>query len=404
MAAVARKEASGTPPHRPELADIVPAYGAPYCSEHPLTAPQQKALRDIAQCRTAALGGHLEQCQACGVTRPVYNSCRNRHCPKCQALAQAQWREAQRALLLPVPYFHVVFTLPHALNDLLRFNARLLYACLFHCVAATLTEFAADPRHLGAELGFTAVLHTWGQTLVSHVHLHCIVTGGSLSPDGTRWLAGKKRRFLFPARALAKVFRGKFLARLEAAYRKGELVLRGTCATLTSAVEWQRLLGQLRAKPWIVYAKAPLAGPEQVLNYLGRYTYRIAISNERILACHDGVVRFRYKDYAHGQAHKEMTLNTTEFLRRFLLHVLPPGFMRVRHYGLLANRQRVAKLARCREVLNCRFSPPLGSHPPESVPERIKRLTGVDITRCPVCGTGSLRLIARLAAASPDTS
>jgi Putative transposase/Transposase zinc-binding domain len=334
----------------------------------------------------------------------VYNSCRNRHCPKCQALAQAQWREAQRALLLPVPYFHVVFTLPHELNEVSRFNQRLLYTCLFHSVAATLTEFADDPQHLGAELGGTAVLHTWGQPLMPHGHLHCIVTGGGLSPEGTRWIAGKKRGFLFPVRALAKVLRGKFLARLAATYRKGELVLHGACATLTSVVAWHRRLGKLRAKPWSVYAQAPLAGPEQVLNYLGRYTYRIAISNERLLDCPDGVVRFRYKASAHGHARKEMTLSATEFLRRFLLHVLPPGFMRVRHYGLLANRQRTAKLARCRELLGCRLSPALAPRPAESVPERIQRLTGVDITRCPVCGTGPLRLIARLAAVSPDTS
>jgi hypothetical protein len=404
MAAVAGPRAGGEPPRRLELADIVRAYGPRYCGEHALTAPQHKALRDIAQCRTAALGGHLEQCQACGASRPVYNACRHRQCPKCQALAQAQWREAQRALLLPVPYFHVVFTLPHALNEVLRFNQRLLSTCLFHSVAATLTEFADDPRHLGAARGCTAVLHTWGQTLRPHVHLHCIVTGGGLSPDGTRWSAGKKRGLLFPVRALATVCRGKFLARLAAAYRKGEVVLHGAWAALTNTVAGQRLLGQLRAKPWIVYAKAPLAGPEQVLNYLGRSTYRIALSKERLLDGRDGVVRFRYKDYAHGHARKEMTVSATEFIRRFLLHVLPPGFRRVRHYGLLANRQRTAQLARCRELLGCRLSPTLAPCPAASVPERIKRLTGVDITRCPVCGTGPLRLIARLAAVSPDTS
>jgi len=334
----------------------------------------------------------------------VYNSCRNRHCPKCQALAQAQWCEAQHALLLPIPYFHLVFTPPHALNAVIHLNQRLLYNCLFQTVTDTLKEFARDPRHLGAELGFTAVLHTWGQTLMPHVHLHCIVTGGGLSLNGTRWIAGKKQGFLFPVRALAKVFRGKFLARLEHAYRKGELVLHGACAALTSAVEWQRLLAKLRAKPWIVYAKAPLAGPEQVLNYLGRYTYRIAISNDRILDCRDGLVRFRYKDYAHGHAKKEMTLSATEFLRRFLLHVLPGGFMRVRHYGLLANRQKNKKLVRCQELLGDRPSAPLAPRSGESIPERIKRLTGVDITRCPVCGTGPMRIIERLAAVAPDTS
>jgi len=386
-----------------EVADIVRAYGAHYRAAPRLAPTQAKALRDIALCRTAALGGHLEQCQPCAATRPVYNSCRNRHCPKCQALAQAQWREAQQAFLLPIPYFHLVFTLPHALNDLLRGNPRLLYTFLFQAAADTLKEFARDPHHLGAELGLTAVLHTWGQTLSHHVHLHCIVTGGGLSPDGTRWVLGKKRDFLFPVRALAKVFRGKFLARLQAAYRKGEVVLHGACAALTSAVAWQRLLAKLRAKPWIVYAKAPLAGPQQVLNYLGRYTHRIAISNERIIDCHDGVVRFRYKDYAHGHAHKEMTVSATEFIRRFLLHVLPPGFMRVRHYGLLANRQREQKLARCRALLGCAV-PARAPEVAESVHERILRLTGVDITRCPACGAGPLRIIERLPPVPPDTS
>jgi hypothetical protein len=386
-----------------EVADIVRAYGAHYRAAHQLSPAQDKALRDIAQCRTAALGGHLEQCQACAATRPVYNSCRNRHCPKCQALAQAQWREAQQAFLLPIPYFHLVFTLPHALNDLLRGNPRLLYPFLFQAAADTLKEFADDPRHLGAELGLTAVLHTWGQTLSYHVHLHCIVTGGGLSRDGTRWIASHKQGFLFPVRALAKMCRGKFLARLTAAYRKGELILQRPCAALTSAVAWQRLLTKLRAKPWIVYAKAPLAGPQQVLNYLGRYTHRIAISNERLLDCHNGVVRFRYKDYAHNSTSTEMTVSATEFLRRFLLHVLPPGFMRVRHYGLLANRRREEKLARCRVLLGCP-APARAPGVEESVRERIVRLTGVDITRCPICGAGPMRTIERLAPMPPDTS
>jgi len=318
-------------------------------------------------------------------------------------LAQAQWREAQQALLLPTPYFHLVFTLPHELNEVIRFNQRLLYNYLFHTAAETLKEFAADPHHLGAELGFTTVLHTWGQTLMPHVHLHCIVTGGGLSLDGTRWIPGKKRGFLFPVRALATMFRGKFLARLAAAYRTGKLVLPGACAALTSPGAWQDLLAKLRAKPWIVYAKAPLAGPHQVLNYLGRYTYRIAISNERLLDCRDGVVRFRYKDYAHDQARKEMTLSATEFIRRFLLHVLPHGFMRVRHYGLLANRQRDEKLTLCRTLLGCASPPPTPVRE-ESVHARIVRLTGVDITRCPVCGTGPMRFLERLSAVAPDTS
>jgi Putative transposase len=305
---------------------------------------------------------------------------------------------------LPIPYFHLVFTLPHALHEVIRGNPQLPYNCLFQTVTETLKEFAHDSRHLGAQLGLTAVLHPGGQPLMPHVHLHCIVTGGGLSLDGTRWIAGKKRRLLLPVRALAKVLRGKFLARLAAAYRTREVVLHGACALLTSVVAWQRLVAKRRAKPWLGYAKAPLAGPQQVLNYLGRYTYRIALSNERILDCRDDVVRFRYKDSAHGHARKEMTLSATEFLRRFLLHVLPCGFMRVRHYGLLANRQKHEKLARCRELLGCHPSLALAPRPEESVPERIKRLTGVDITRCPVCGTGPMRIIERLAAVVPDTS
>jgi hypothetical protein len=286
---------------------------------------------------------------------------------------------------------------------LLRGNPRLLYTFLFQAAADTLKEFADDPCHLGAELGLTAVLHTWGQTLSYHVHLHCIVTGGGLSRDGTRWITGHKRGFLFPVRALAKMFRGKFLARLTAAYGKGELSLSDPCAALTRPVAWQRFLATLRAKPWIVYAKAPLAGPRQVLNYLGRYTHRVAISNERILDCHDGVVRFRYKDYAHHHARKEMAMSATEFIRRFLLHVLPPGFMRVRHYGLLANRRREEKLARCRALLGCAAPAPTPGVE-ESVREQIVRLTGVDITRCPVCGAGPMRIIERLAPTPSDTS
>ena len=388
---------------RCEVADIFRAYGVQYRAEHRLSPAQAKAMRDLEQGRTAALGGHLEQCDACQATRPVYNSCRHRHCPKCQTLAQAQWREAQQAQLLPVPYYHLVFTVPHALNELLRCNARLLYAALFQTVSATLKRFADDPAPLGAELGVTAVLHTWGQNLSYHVHLHCIVTGGGLRPDGERWVPNKKRRFLFPVRALAKVFQGKFRARLAAAYRTGQLLLEGSCILLQNPVTWQRFLATLRRKPWIVYAKAPLAGPQQVLDYLSRYTHRIAIANHRILDCRNKLVRFRYKDYAHGGAVKEMTLSATEFIRRFLLHVLPPGFMRVRHYGLLANRRREEKLARGRALLGY-TAVPRAQSAQESVPERIARLTGVDPSRCPVCGAGPMRCIERFAPRPLDTS
>ena len=383
-----------------EVGDIVQRYGAAHTATHRCSADQRRVLRDLAQCRTAALGGHLEQCASCGTTRPVYNSCRNRHCPKCESMAQAAWRDAQQALLLPIPYFHVVFTVPHELNALIRANPRRGYAILFQAATATLKTFARDPRHLGAELGVTAVLHTWSQTLVDHVHLHCIVTGGGLHPDGTRWRRSKGRRYLFPVKALAALFRGKFLARLVAAHRRRLLVFAGQSAPLADPLAWQQLLTQLRTKAWYVYAKAPFAGPKQVLNYLARYTHRIAISNERIVAVENDHVRFRYTDYAAGNRVKEMRVDASEFLRRFLLHVVPRGFMRVRHYGLLANRHRAARLARCRTLLGVSAPP----EPPAVAPspaERILQLTGVDILRCPVCGVGPMRRTDRL---PPDTS
>lgn len=375
-------------------------YGARYRRTHRLSRIQRRALRAVEQCRTAALGGHLEQCASCERTRPVYNSCRNRHCPKCQSVAQASWREAQQALLLPVPYFHLVFTLPHDLNPLIRANQRQLYSLLFRTVVDTLTTFARDPRHLGAEIGVTAVLHTWSQTLTDHIHLHCIVTGGGLSPDGSCWQPSKTPHFLFPVRALSKLFRGKFLARLDAAYGKHTLVFAGRSAALADPALWQQLLAEVRAKRWHVYAKAPMAGPTQVLNYLARYTHRIAISNERLLAVDNDAVRFRFKDYAAGAARKEMTLEAGEFLRRWLLHVLPRGFMRVRHYGLLANRCRADKLARCRKLLGVQL-PEKAPADAESCVERILRLTGLDVLRCPFCGQGPMQRIAPIA---PDTS
>jgi hypothetical protein len=383
-----------------EVGDIVRRYGPAYQAAHPGSADHRRVLRDLAQCRTAALGGHLEQCAACGTTRPAYNSCRNRHCPKCESMAQAAWRDAQQALLLPIPYFHVVFTLPHELNALLRANPRRGYAILFQAVAATLKTFARDPRHLGAEIGVTAVLHTWSQTLVDHVHLHCIVTGGGLHPDGTRWRRSKGRRYLFPVAALAALFRGKFLARLAAARRRGRLIFTGQSAPLGDPRAWEALLTRLRAQAWYVYAKAPFAGPQQVLNHLARYTHRIALSNERIAAVEDDHVRLRYKDYAAGSARKELRLPAAEFLRRFLLHVVPRGFVRVRHYGLLANRHRAARLARCRALLDVPAPPEKPAVAP-SVAERILQLTGVDILRCPMCGEGPMRRIAQL---PPDTS
>jgi len=377
--------------HRPpELADVVRQAGEAFRQTHRLHLVQRRALSAIEHCRTAALGGHLETCNHCGITRAVYHSCRNRHCPKCQVLAKERWLAARCAELLPIPYFHVVFTLPHALNPLAQRFPRQFYGQLFAAAAATLQTFGRDPRHLGGELGLTAVLHTWSQTLSQHVHLHCVVTGGALGADGRRWIPAKPG-FLFPVKALSKVFRGKFLAGLAAAMPPGSLP--------SDALSPARR-ARLRRRPWVVYAKRPFGGPEQVLAYLGRYTHRIAISNDRIRAVDGDGVRFRYRDYAAGSQTRCLHLSADEFLRRFCLHVLPQGFMRIRHFGLLANRSRGTKLARARALLGA--DPPLPRAVAEaSTAERIEQLTGVDITRCPLCGDGRMRTTATWAAGEP---
>jgi putative transposase/transposase-like zinc-binding protein len=380
-----------------ELADIFRAHGPTYRRTHPLSRAQRRAMHAIERCRTAALGGHREQCDTCEAERLAYNSCRNRHCPKCQLLAKERWLEARRAELLPIPYFHVVFTLPHALNALAQGNSRLIYTLLFRAVAATLTAFGRDPRHLGGDVGVTAVLHTWGQNLSQHLHVHCIVTGGALARDGTRWIPAPLG-FLFPVRALAKVLRGKYLAALRRAFATGQLRFAGSTAALASPAAFTAWLADLRRDAWVVYAKAPFAGPAQLLDYLGRYTHRVALSNDRLLRHADGLVHFRWKDYADDHRVKVMALEATEFIRRFLLHVVPDRFVRVRHFGLLANRTRRAKLARCREVL---AAPAPAVRSRESVADLMQRLTGIEIDRCPVCHQGRLRLAAILAP-TPD--
>jgi putative transposase/transposase-like zinc-binding protein len=387
---------------RIELADIVRAHGAAYQRAYPLARAQRRALRAIAACRTAVLGGHRAICAACGAERITYNSCRNRHCPKCQRLATERWLAARRAEVLPIPYFHVVFTLPHELNPLAQSHPRLLYRLLFHAAASTLTRFGRDPRHLGGELGVTAVLHTWGQTLTQHVHVHCVVTGGALARDGTRWLPARPT-FLFPVRALAKVFRGRYLAGLRRAFDRGDLHLTGGLATLAEPAAFAAWLDELRAQAWVVYCKPPFAGPEHVLAYLGRYTHRVALSNDRLLALRDGRVRFRWRDYADGGRGKVMELAVDEFLRRFLLHVVPDGFVRIRHFGLLANSCRTAALAQCRALLAQPLPP---SVPPESARDLMLRVTGIDIARCLVCQQGLLRQLESLAPAPAawDTS
>jgi hypothetical protein len=387
---------------RLDLADIVRAHGQAYRRTHRLATVQQRALRAIETCRTAVLGGHRETCDRCGAVRITYNSCRNRHCPKCQTLTKERWLAAQRADLLPVPYFHVVFTLPHSLNALAQGHPRVIYTLLFRAAADTLLTFGRDPRHLGGTIGITAILHTWGQNLSQHLHLHCLVTGGALAADRSRWIAGRTT-FLFPVRARSTVFRAKYLAGLQRAFDAGQLTFAEGTTLLASHSAFSGFLGQLRTVDWIVYAKRPFAGPEQVLDYLGRYTHRVALSNDRLVDHRDGQVRFRWKDYADHDRVKILALDATEFLRRFLLHVVPSGFMRIRHFGLLANRTRRDTLTQCRALLS---HSPIEDAPPESVVGLMYRLTGVDLSRCPVCADGRMEITAIIVRGShpPDTS
>ena len=341
-----------------EVADIVRTYGTAFVKQHRrwLTVLHLKVLRAIVACRTAALGGHIEQCDSCGQRAISYNSCLNRHCPKCQGAARQAWLAKRFAELLPVPYYHVVFTLPHVLVPLALQNKALVYGLLFRTAAETLLQIAADPKHLGAKIGFLAVLHTWGQTLLHHPHLHCVVPGGGLSPDQRRWIpCGHK--FFLPVKVLSVVFRGKFLDALERTFKQHKLTLAGQLTPLQSPAEFAALLRAAAHRHWVVYAKPPFAGPAQVLTYLSRYTHRIAIANSRLVAMADGRVTFRWRDYAHGHQTRTMTLEAHEFLRRFLLHVLPTSFVRIRYFGLLANRQRAQLLNLCRSHLQCTATP-----------------------------------------------
>ena len=370
-----------------ELADVVRAHGARYQLTHRLARVQCAALRAIETCRTAVLGGHQETCDRCGAVRVAYHSCRNRHCPTCQTLAKERWLAARRAELLPIPYFHVVFTLPHALNALAQGNPRVMYTLLFRATADTLLTFGRDPRHLGGTIGITAILHTWGQTLSQHLHLHCLVTGGALAADRSRWIASRAS-FLFPVRALSRVFRAKYLAGLQRAFDAGQLTFAEGTEALADRGTFTPWLQSLRAIEWVVYAKRPFAGPEQVLEYLGRYTHRVALSNNRLVSLTDGVVRFHWKDYADHDRRKVMALPVDEFLRRFLLHILPTGFMRIRHFGLLANRTRHPTLDRCRHLLH--QPPPPAEGVSLSTAALMLQLTGLDLTRCPVCRIGRM--------------
>ena len=335
-----------------EVAAILHAQGDTFVEQHPwLSVQQRTVLRAIVRCRTAALGGHLDRCDTCGHQAISYNSCRNRHCPKCQAQARERWLHARECELLDVPYVHVVFTLPHALLPLVYRNSARLYTWLFQTSAATLRDVAANPNHLGAEIGVLSILHTWGQTLVRHPHVHCVVPAGGLSPDHQRWIQPKYAGFVLPVKILSRVFRGKFVAALRRAYKRQELDFSGATEHLGDPAQWRRFVDTLFATDWIVYAKPAFGGASAVLRYLGRYTHRVAISNHRLLAFDGDRVTFSWKDYAHGNQRRTMTLSAMEFLRRFVQHILPRGFVRIRHSGFLAHACRASRVALARTVL-----------------------------------------------------
>ncbi len=395
MLAVADQAAAGRPRPRCELGDIFREYGEAYRRDHSLPVSHLKVIRAVERCRTASLGGHMQQCDSCGFERPAYNSCRNRHCPKCQSMAKARWLEKQNLELLPVGYFHLVFTLPHELNRLILVNQRVLLNILFQAVSETLTDLART--HLRGTPGFIAVLHTWNQILLDHFHLYCLIPAGALSFDQNRWIPARKN-FLFHVKALSLVFRAKFLDSLKKAFDQKKLLFAGQIAPLANALTFQLLLKALRQKPWVVYAKEPFGSPKQVLDYLGRYTHRVALSNDRILSAHNGEVTFSYRNRQNQNQRNLMKLKAHEFIRRFLLHVIPKGFMRVRHFGFLANRFK-GRLSTCRKLFG--LAPTLPKPLQRSTYELMLALTGIDLTRCPLCQKGTMIFLAKLPISTP---
>lgn len=377
-----------------EVADIFRRHGPAYRRAHEghLGRVEHRVMSAIEMCRTAALGGHAEACTDCDYSHIAYNSCRNRHCPKCQAMARAAWLEKREGELLPVPYFHVVFTLPHELAPLALQNKRVVYGLLFRAASRTLLEVAADPKHLGAQIGCLMVLHTWGQNLMHHPHVHAVVTGGGLSPDGSRWVhsktSGRRQPFFAPAKILSRVFRGKFIALLKQAFTSGELGFHGQLQPLSDAAAFEGLLNKAVRHDWVVYAKRPFASPSCVLKYLARYTHRVAISNQRLVTLGEGQVSFRYKDYADDQQAKIMCLSTPEFIRRFLMHTLPSRFVRIRYFGLSANRNRDTRLDKCRCLLGVAPGAESPDQDAETLADRPDESLNAEI--CPVCRRGTL--------------
>jgi Putative transposase/Transposase zinc-binding domain len=384
--------AAGEKRGRPELADIFRSHGESYRRAHRLPPSHLKVMRAVEVCRTQVLGGHLKKCDTCGFEHPTYNSCRNRHCPKCQSLAKVKWLNKQTSELLPVGYFHLVFTLPHELNRLILAHKKILLALLFKAVSETLLEFGHT--HFKGTLGIIAVLHTWDQMIKDHFHLHCLIPAEALSFDQRRWIAARKN-FLFPVTALSIVFRGKFLDLLKETSEQGKL------KSLAQTASAERVeIKRLRQKNWVVYAKKPFGCPQTVLDYLGRYTHRVALSNDRILKVENGEVTLSYRDRKDGDRKKTLPLVAEEFIRRFLLHVLPQRFMRIRHFGFLANRSKKQALTQCRKLLG--LSPVLPESPNQSVKDLLLKITGIDLYRCPCCHNGTMIVIGELPPLPPS--
>lgn len=369
-----------------ELQDIFREHGPAYRRGHPLSLDQLKVMRAIENCRTAVLGSHVDACDSCDFTRISYNSCRNRHCPKCQTLNKERWIEARKDDLLNVGYFHIVFTFPDLLNPVAFQNQRIVYDLLFRAAAETLSELAADKKYLGAQIGITSILHTWGQNLMYHPHLHCIVPGGGLNASG-KWVNAREN-FFIPVKVLSRKFRGKFLYYL----KQARLEFYGDISNLQDSAQFNKWLSSLYEKEWVVYCKPPFNKADDVVEYLGRYTHRVAISNNRIANLEDGMVTFNWRDYKDNNKQKAMEVTANEFIRRFLMHVLPSRFTRVRHYGLLSPRNKSIKLKLCKKLTNTPMRPKINL----SALDLLKKLTGKDITICPCCGVG------RLDRASPE--
>jgi hypothetical protein len=377
-----------------QVADVFRRHGEDYRQQHgaSLSTAQRRAMTAIELCRTSALGGHVERCDSCGHQRVWYNSCRSRCCPSCQSLARAEWLEDRQAELLDTEYFHVVFTVPQEIAGVTYQNKAEVYDILFHAAAETLRTIAADPAHLGAEIGFFGVLHTWGSNMLFHPHIHFVVPGGGISPDGKRWVSCR-RGFFLPVRVLSSLFRRLFLHYLENAYVAGRLKFFSALQHLNEHAAFLRYLAPVRAAKWIVYAKPPFAGPKQVLDYVGRYTHRIAISNNRLLSIDNGKVRFRWKDYRNGSRPRAMTLTAEEFIRRFLLHVVPEGFQRIRYYGFLCNRFREQKLTRCRELLGMATQLPSPDGQTDDHREQCEAAMEHSFNECPVCRHGRMIVV-----------